>query len=145
MSAAEKGWALDARIAATSLEVCDLPLCHVRLQDDARWPWLVLIPRRPALVEIEDLAPGDRARLVEESVRAGDAVRAAGAAAGLPVDKLNVGALGNVVAQLHVHVVGRRRDGDPAGAGPVWGYGAATPWPAAERASLIAAVRDRLR
>ena len=136
--------ALDERLAAGSVAVAELQLCHVRLSDDARWPWLVLVPRRPALVELEDLAPAERARLMEEVVRAGAAVRAAGAAAGIPVDKLNVGALGNVVAQLHVHVVGRRREGDPAGVGPIWGVGTAVPYEADRRAEVLAAARAAL-
>lgn len=137
-------WALDERIAAASLPVCDLPLCQVRLQDDARWPWLVLVPRQPGLVELEDLAPADRARLTEEVVAAGAAVRAVGAAAGLPVDKLNLGALGMIVPQLHLHLVGRRRTGDPAGSGPVWGCGLPAPWPADRREALREAARAAL-
>lgn len=110
----------------TSHLVGDLPLCHVRLQDDARYPWLVLIPRGPELVEIEDLSPADRVRLVEETVMAGRAVHALGAVLGFEVAKLNIGALGNVTPQLHVHVVGRR-PGDPAWPGPVWGHSAGQP------------------
>lgn len=128
-------WAPDPRIAASSLFVADLELCHVRLQDDARWPWLVLLPRVEGATELEHLSPEQRARLIEEVVRAGAAARAAGAALGLAVDKLNTGALGNVVAQLHVHVVGRRRAGDPAGNGPVWGVGEAAPY-ARDRAEI---------
>lgn len=116
-------FALDARLESSSAFVADLPLCHVRLQDDRRWPWLVLIPRRPRLREAEDLAPEDRARMLDEAVLAGRAVRALGDAAGRPVEKLNLGALGNIVPQLHLHVVGRRAD-DPAWPGPVWGFGA---------------------
>ena len=137
-------WALDERIAGSSLPVADLPLCHVRLQDDARWPWLVLVPRRPALTELEDLDPTDRAVLMEEVVRAGAAVRAVAGAAGSPVDKLNVGALGNVVAQLHVHVVGRRRAGDPAETRPVWGVGVAQAWDPRLAGRLTAAAREAL-
>ncbi len=137
-------WTLDPRLEASSLPVCDLALCHVRLQDDARWPWLVLIPRRAGCVELEDLPPADRARLMEEAVSAGGAVRAVAAAAGRPVDKLNVGALGNVVAQLHVHVVGRRRVHDPAELRPVWGVGVAEPWPEEMRAAVVAAARAGL-
>ena len=114
-------FALDPAFVATSHFACDLPLCQARLQDDVRYPWLVLIPRRPGLREIEDLSAADRVRLVEETVRAGQAVRAIGQVLGLAVDKLNVGALGNVTPQLHVHVLGRR-SGDPAWPGPVWGH-----------------------
>jgi diadenosine tetraphosphate (Ap4A) HIT family hydrolase len=112
---------LDPAFVATSAALGDLPLCQARLQLDARYPWVVLIPRLAGLRELEDLSPADRTRLVEETVLAGAAVRAVGRALGLTVDKLNVGALGNVTPQLHVHVVGRRV-GDPAWPGPVWGH-----------------------
>jgi diadenosine tetraphosphate (Ap4A) HIT family hydrolase len=115
---------VDPAFEAGSIAVGELPLCHVRLQADARWPWLILIPRLPGLREVEDLSAADRARLIEETVLAGAAVRALGAATGFTVDKLNIGALGNVTPQLHVHVVGRRA-GDAAWAGPVWGVGVA--------------------
>jgi len=115
---------VDTAFEAGSVAVGELPLCHVRLQDDARWPWLILIPRQAGLREIEDLSVEDRARLIEETVLAGQAVRAIGAATGFAVEKLNVGALGNVTPQLHVHVVGRC-PGDAAWAGPVWGVGVA--------------------
>jgi diadenosine tetraphosphate (Ap4A) HIT family hydrolase len=113
---------VDPAFLATSVDVGELPLCHVRLQADARYAWIVLIPRRAGLREIEELPPADRARLIEESVWAGAAVRAVGEALGRPVEKLNLGALGNITAQLHVHVVGRRAD-DAAWPGPVWGVG----------------------
>ena len=120
---------LDPAFEATAAAVGDLPLCHVRLQLDARYPWLVLIPRRPGLRELEDLSPADRAVLTEELVLAGVAVRAVGAVLGLAVDKLNLGLLGNVTPQLHAHVVGRRA-GDPAWPGPVWGHSSAMAYPA---------------
>ena len=109
---------------ATSEGLGDLALSHVRLQCDARFAWIILIPRIAGAQEFEDLAPNDRAALMEEVVRAGAAVRTVGKALGRPVTKLNVGQLGNVTPQLHVHVVGRRPD-DPAWPGPVWGAGAA--------------------
>jgi diadenosine tetraphosphate (Ap4A) HIT family hydrolase len=121
----------------------ELGLCHVRLQTDARWPWLILIPRGVGLREIEDLPAADRARLIEESVLAGEAVRAMGAALGRPVEKLNLGALGNVTAQLHVHLVGRWA-GDPAWPGPVWGVGVAEGYEAAGLESAMAAARQNL-
>ena len=127
----------------TSHAVGELALCHVRLQDDARYPWLVLIPHAPAAREIEDLHPLNRARLADEIVLAGQAVRAIGKALGLGVDKLNVGALGNVTPQLHVHVVGRR-EGDAAWPGPVWGQGEAVRLSPAQLEGAIAAAKAAL-
>lgn len=115
---------LDAAFQGTSVFLADLSLCQARLQADARFPWLVLIPRVAAARELEDLSAHERARLMEEAVLAGAAVRAVGQALWRPVQKLNVGALGNVTPQLHLHVVGRRAD-DAAWPGPVWGAGAA--------------------
>jgi diadenosine tetraphosphate (Ap4A) HIT family hydrolase len=118
---------LDPAFLATSSEVRALTLCQVRLHLDVRFPWLVLIPRREGAREVEDLDQADTARLVEEIVLAGRAVRAIGEALGRPVEKLNIGALGNITAQLHVHVVGRRSD-DVAWPGPVWSHGRAEPY-----------------
>ena len=127
----------------TSAALGDLALSHARLQADARYAWIVLIPRIAGARELEDLSPTDRAVLVEEIVRAGDAVRAIGAALGRPVEKLNVGQLGNVTPQLHVHVVGRRAD-DPAWPGPVWGVGMAKSYPDDALATAIAAAKVAL-
>jgi diadenosine tetraphosphate (Ap4A) HIT family hydrolase len=129
------GFAVDPAFLAGSRALASLALCEARLQDDARWPWIVLLPRKPGLVELEDLSAPERARLMEEVVLAGQAVRAMGEALGRPVEKLNVGALGNVTPQLHVHVLGRRRD-DAAWPGPVWGVGTAEPY-AAETLELV--------
>lgn len=121
------GFQVDPAFEAGSVAAAKWSLCHVRLQDDARYPWLILIPRRPGLVEIADLPAAGRAALVEEIVRAGELVHALARLDGAAIDKLNVGALGNVTPQLHVHVVGRRR-GDEAWPGPMWGQGAARPY-----------------
>lgn len=136
-------FAVDPAFEAGSIAVGDLPLCQVRLQADARWPWLILIPRRPGLREVEDLSAAERARLIEETVLAGQAVRALGAATGFVVEKLNIGALGNVTPQLHVHVVGRRA-GDPAWPGPVWGVGVAEAYGPDAFEAAVAAVRGGL-
>jgi diadenosine tetraphosphate (Ap4A) HIT family hydrolase len=129
--------------AATSEPLGDLALCHVRLQADARWPWLVLIPKIADAREIEDLTPSDRVRLMAEIVRAGGGVRAIGQARGRPVEKLNVGQLGNLTPQLHVHVVGRRAD-DAAWPGPVWGVGTAQAYALEAMEGLVAAGRRGL-
>jgi len=117
-------FAADPAFEAGSVRAVDWPLCQVRLQDDARFPWLILIPRIEGAVEVEDLTLDQRAQLIEETVCAGALVRALGEGAGSPVEKLNIGAIGNVTAQLHVHVVGRRRD-DGLWPDPVWGRGPA--------------------
>ena len=106
---------LHERLAADTVPVCDLALSAVRLMDERSWPWLVLVPRGAGLVEITDLCAAERAQLMEEIAAAAEAI------CGLHrPDKINIGALGNLVPQLHVHVVGRFR-GDPAWPGPVWG------------------------
>ncbi len=132
---------LHPAFAPTSAALGDLPLCHVRIQADARWPWLVLVPRMLAARELEDLSEADRARLMAEIVLAGAAVRAVGAAFGRPVAKLNVGQLGNLTPQLHIHVVGRRGD-DPAWPGPVWGVGTAEVYEPEAMAQAMAAARE---
>ena len=134
-------FALAPVFLTTSEPICELKLCAARLQADARWPWIVLIPRKAGARELEHLSPENRRQLMEETVLAGAAVRAIGAALGRPIDKLNVGALGNVTSQLHVHVVGRRAD-DAAWPGPVWGVRTAESYrPQALAAALQAALQ----
>ena len=134
---------LHPAFAATSHALGDLPLSHLRLQADARFAWLVAIPRIAGAVELEDLSPSDRTRLVEEVVQAGAAVRAVGQALGRPVTKLNIGQLGNLTPQLHVHVVGRRPD-DAAWPGPVWGVGTSEAYGDAPLAAALAMARSTL-
>ena len=98
------GFTLDPRLYADTALVCDLPLAAVRLMRDARFPWVILVPRITGAIEIVDLAVADRQALMEEVAQASQALRQSA-----PCDKLNVGALGNIVPQLHVHVVARRR------------------------------------
>lgn len=126
---------LDERLRADSVSVLDQPLCEVRLMNDARFAWLVLIPRRPGLVEIGDLDAPGQATLWHECMLAADALRAVA-----PCDKLNLGALGNIVHQLHVHVVARYV-GDAAWPGPVWGHGKAQPYGEAELRARVEALR----
>lgn len=140
-------FAVPAAIAATSEALVSLALCEARLQLDARYPWIVLVPRREGVTEIEQLSPADRALLIEESVLAGVAVRAIGEAIGRPIDKLNIASLGNVTSSLHVHVMGRRAD-DFSWPSPAWGLGEPSPWPpealALARAAALRALRSPL-
>src|SRR5262245_61263649 len=132
-------FALHPRLAQDTVEVTQLRLCRVLLMKDSRFPWLILVPEREAVREIHELAPEDRAALVEEIARAGEVLTRL-----FQPDKLNVGALGNLVPQLHVHVVARRAT-DPAWPGPVWGSGPAVPYEDGEieelRGRLTAALR----
>ena len=131
-------FALDPRLAADTLAIGDLALSRLLLMNDRRYPWLVLVPRREASREIVDLDAQERATLIEEIAAASRFVQS------LPdVDKINVGALGNLVAQLHVHVVGRVV-GDPAWPGPVWGHGSARRYAPQQAAALIAQARAAL-
>jgi len=127
----------------TSEPLGELPLCQARLQADARFPWIVLIPRVEAARELEDLTPEARRLLMEEILAAGDAVRAVGRALGRQVEKLNVGQLGNLTPQLHVHVVGRRAD-DPCWPGPVWGQGTVAAYSESDLTTAVAAARAAL-
>ena len=119
----EAGFTLDPRLDATGLHLGDLSLSRVFLVDDARFPWITLVPRRAGIVEILDLIPADRQILFDEMMQVSEALRAH-----FRPDKLNIGALGNVVSQLHVHVVARFAS-DPAWPGPVWGHGERVPYP----------------
>ncbi|MGH6798467.1 MAG: HIT domain-containing protein [Roseiarcus sp.] len=132
-------FALDERLARGTFLVGDWPLSRVLLMNDARWPWLILVPQREGLVELTDLDPVARTQLMEEAARAARFLKAYAEA-----DKINLGVLGNVVRQFHLHVVARAI-GDPAWPGPVWGQGEATPYDAAAARALIAAAREGLR
>jgi diadenosine tetraphosphate (Ap4A) HIT family hydrolase len=134
---------LDPAFLATSDALASLALCEARLQLDARFPWIVLIPRLPDMVELEDLTEEQGAMLLSEIGAASEAVRRVGAALGRPVEKLNVGQLGNLTRQLHVHIVGRRTD-DACWPGPVWGQGVAEAYGEAMLATAKAAALDVL-
>ena len=134
------GFQPDPAFDAGSVLACDWPLSQVRLQDDARFPWLILIPRLEGVVELDDLTATQRAVLMEETVRAGAVVRSMGQRSMRPVEKLNIAAIGNVTTQLHVHIVGRRRD-DGLWPDPVWGRGPAVPYALEVRDEILTAVR----
>ena len=136
-------FALDPAFLPTSTALPGLALCEARLQLDARFPWIVLIPRIDGAIELEDLSVEERAMLMAEIVVAGEAVQAVGAALLRPVEKLNVGQLGNITRQLHVHVVGRRAD-DPCWPGPVWGQGLAAPYDPDSLEAALRAASDAL-
>jgi diadenosine tetraphosphate (Ap4A) HIT family hydrolase len=126
---------LSPRLAADSIFLADWPLSHIRLMDDSRFPWLLLVPRQAGLSEWMDLPEGDLLLLAREIKRAGTALTQVARP-----DKVNVGALGNIVRQLHIHVVARFTR-DVAWPGPVWGNGERVPYAPAERDNLCAQLK----
>ena len=129
-------FSLHPQLAADTTPIGDLPLSRVLLMNDANYPWLILVPRRAGAVEIVDLTDADQQRLTREIALASHALRATA-----PCDKLNVAAIGNVVPQLHMHVVARRRD-DAAWPKPVWGAVAAKPYAPAAHDALMTRLRE---
>lgn len=127
-------FAVDPVIQSLTHRLADWPLCRVFLYNDSRYPWGLLVPRRAGAIEMCDLDSTDQAQMMTEIVKLSGMIR------GLPgVEKLNVGNLGNMVPQLHVHVIGRRK-GDPAWPGPVWSHSNPVPWPNPADAPLALAV-----
>jgi diadenosine tetraphosphate (Ap4A) HIT family hydrolase len=129
---------LDSRLEADTLPVADLTLSHVLLMNDRRYPWVILVPRRAGVREWIDLDNQDGEQLWRESMQVCRTLRSLFAG-----DKLNVGALGNVVEQLHVHHLVRHR-GDPAWPGPVWGHSAAEPYNELQAKEIVTGLKAAL-
>lgn len=128
-------FSLDSRLQQDTLVVGDFPLCRLLLMNDANYPWFILVPRREAVSELFQLDAVDQQALWGEATRLAEVLKDAFSA-----DKMNVATLGNVVSQLHMHVIVRRRE-DPAWPAPVWGRLPARAYTDAE----IALVLERLR
>jgi diadenosine tetraphosphate (Ap4A) HIT family hydrolase len=131
-------WTLHPQLESDTGPVGDLPLSRLLLANDANYPWLLLVPRCAGASEIIDLADAEQIALAAEIARVCRALKAVA-----PCDKLNVAALGNVVPQLHVHVIARRRD-DPAWPKPAWGVAPARDYDPAARQRLVAGLRREL-
>ncbi|MEL6921749.1 MAG: HIT family protein [Pseudomonadota bacterium] len=123
---------LDAKLEADTFHVADIGLCRVRLMNDARFPWLILVPMRDGVREIHELTPLDQTMLTFETTQMSKMLQHATGA-----KKMNIAALGNQVAQLHVHVIARTSD-DTAWPNPVWGAGEALTYNQAQAQTLIA-------
>jgi diadenosine tetraphosphate (Ap4A) HIT family hydrolase len=132
------GWALDPLLERDTRPVGDLPLSRVLLINDANYPWLLLVPRRLQTAEIIDLEYIEQAQLMGEIAEAARTLKAI-----TGCDKINIAALGNVVPQLHVHVIARSR-GDAAWPRPVWNAVPARAYEESARNKLIATLRQRL-
>lgn len=128
-------FALDPRLQQDTLAIGDFPLCRLLLSNDSNYPWFILVPRREAISEIFQLDVADQLQLWQETTALAEILKDT-----FDADKLNVAALGNVVSQLHMHVIVRKRD-DVAWPAPVWGKHVAEPYDAEQ----VAAIRERLR
>ena len=134
----DSAWSLHSQLKKDTIDIGDLPLSKVLVIKDANYPWLMLVPRRPEKVEIIDLDEVEQAQLMTEVSRAAKALKEI-----TKCDKLNIAALGNVVPQLHVHVIARRT-GDAAWPRPVWGVVPPLAHDAAEVQHFISALRRKI-
>ncbi len=128
-------FALDPRLQQDTLPIGDFPLCRLLLSNDSNYPWFILVPRRADISELFQLDDADQQQLWRETSAFAELLKDS-----FDADKLNVAALGNVVSQLHMHVIVRRRD-DAAWPAPVWGKHPARPYTAEQ----VATIRERLR
>jgi diadenosine tetraphosphate (Ap4A) HIT family hydrolase len=128
-------FALDSRLQQDTLTIGDFPLCRLLLSNDASYPWLILVPRRDDISELFQLDVADQQQLWQETTALAELLKDL-----FDADKMNVATLGNVVSQLHMHVIVRKRD-DAAWPAPVWGKHPARPY----SAEHVAAIRERLR
>ncbi|MDX3928303.1 MAG: HIT family protein [Shinella sp.] len=129
----------DERLVRDSDLLTKIGLCELRLMKDGRWPWLVLVPQRDAVAEIFELTPLDQTMLTFETNLVAEALKRVTGAT-----KINVGALGNIVRQLHIHVVARS-EGDPSWPGPIWGFGTAEIRAESERDAFAAKLLEALQ
>ncbi len=124
-------FALHGRLAQDSMLITELTLCQARLLNDRRYPWVILVPMRPDIFEVHQLSTAEQQQLIAESSQVSQVLEDQ-----FKPDSINVAALGNVVSQLHWHVVARKQD-DPAWPGPIWGVGTAEPYSDNEAHALI--------
>jgi len=131
---------LDPRIKASSHLVADLSLSQLRLQNDKRFGWLVLIPKLVGLTELTQLSGDERLILWEEIDMAAAKAKTLAQYLGYECEKLNIANLGNIVAQLHIHIIARHSH-DAAWPGPVWGFGEAMPYGVDEVEGIITHIK----
>ena len=139
VSGTPKDWSLHPQLAEDTVPVGDLVLSRVLLANDANYPWLILVPRRPGLVELIDLDGNEQVQLLGEIASAAKVLKAI-----TECEKLNIAALGNQVAQLHVHVIARRHS-DAAWPKPVWGAAPPAAYRPTIRDGLIGTLRRALQ
>lgn len=131
-------WTLHPQLRIDTIHVGDLPLSQVLIIKDSNYPWLLLVPRRDNVSDIIDLNDVEQAQLITEINRVSVAVKAI-----TKPDKLNIAALGNLVPQLHIHIIGRRKS-DAAWPRPVWGAVDPVGYDPVEMSAFKTALRQRI-
>jgi diadenosine tetraphosphate (Ap4A) HIT family hydrolase len=133
------GWSLHPKLSELTTEVGDLALSRVLLENDSNYPWLILVPRMDGVSEITDLDPNEQVQLLGEIDAAARALKAVAT-----FEKLNIAALGNIVKQLHVHVIGRSAT-DATWPKPVWGLAPPVHYAPDARNDLVTRLRQELK
>jgi len=131
-------FSLDKQIEADTFPVADFTMCSLRLMNDSRWPWLILIPKKAGAEELFDLSPSQQEQVMREASQAGEKLKAL-----TSCTKINTAMIGNMVRQLHIHVIARAQ-GDANWPGPVWGFGEREPYASPHAQALIAHLRGIL-
>ncbi len=139
MSELNNPWKLDARLKVDTFFVFSTSECEFRLMNDKRWPWIILIPQVADAVELHDLSVPQQENVMRMASHIGEKLKAFTGAS-----KINTAAIGNIVSQLHIHVVARR-EGDPNWPSPVWGFGEAEKYSGADGKALAEQLKEEFR
>ena len=129
---------LNERLEADTLPILSLDHCELLMMNDRRWPWIMLVPRIPGAVELHDLETEQRSGIFNEIMQSAKALKEAS-----NCEKINIGALGNLVSQLHISIVARNVD-DLNWPGPVWGFETRVPYDGEKADEFIASIRQRM-
>ncbi|MEP0942839.1 MAG: HIT family protein [Rhizobiaceae bacterium] len=138
MSSTEYSWQLDSRLNNDTIPVFDNGGVSILLMNDRRWPWLILVPKVVGAEELHDLGPEIAPVVMDIAISTGEKLKSM-----TGCEKINIAAIGNMVRQLHIHVIARS-EGDANWPGPVWGYGSAEPYNETEASDLIGNLKEQL-
>ena len=138
MSSTDHLWQLDSRLRNDTFPVFDNGGVAFLLMNDRRWPWLILVPKVAGAEELHDLGSEIGPAVMDIAISTGEKLKAMTAC-----DKINIAAIGNMVRQLHIHVIARN-EGDENWPGPVWGYGSAEPYSETEANEMIGQLKEHL-
>lgn len=137
MTGTEYSWQLDSRLSKDTIPVFDNGGVSILLMNDRRWPWLILVPKVVGAEELHDLGPDIGPVVMDIAISTGEKLKSM-----TGCEKINIAAIGNMVRQLHIHVIARS-EGDANWPGPVWGHGTADPYSEDEASELIGKLKEQ--